>query len=125
MEKQVEIFKTVLDLAETTMEGIEHIHLRTMEGRFEETAEIFTDVADSFHEMKKALLWYHPEFRDGKLELITDEVVNGMKLMLSAYEGDKDVRPLVVLQFSLVPGFKRWLEALQLELGGQCASTLN
>jgi hypothetical protein len=125
MDKKVDIYKTMLALSETTLEGIEHIHIRAKEGRFEETADIFTDVADSFHEMRKALLWYYPEFEESALDLITQEVVGGMQLLLAAYEGDKDVRPLVVLQFSLVPGFQRWHMALQLELNSLCAPAMN
>lgn len=125
MSKKVDIFKTILALAETTVEGVEHIYERTMEGQFEETAEIFTDVADAFHEMRMALLAYLPTYRGSDLEKITGEVTEGMKLMLAAFEGEHDVRPMVVLQFSLVPGFKKWHIALQEVLGASCAVAMN
>jgi hypothetical protein len=125
MDKKINIYKTMLELADTTLEGVEHIHSRTMEKRFDETAELFTDVADSFHEMKKALHCYHPGYGESSLELLSKDVISGMQLLLSAYEGDADVRPMVVLQFSLVPGFRRWHEALQEELNGLCAPAMN
>ncbi len=125
VDEKINIFRTILALADTTLEGVEHIHRRTMEGRFEETAALFTDVADSFHEIKRALHVYYPDYTDSALNLIDRKVVKGMQLLLSAYEGDADVRPLVVLQFSLVPGFRRWLEALQEELNGLCAPAMN
>ena len=125
MSKKVDIFKTILNLAETTIVGVEYIFERTMEGRFDETTEIFTDVADSFHEMRMALLAYLPTYKSSELERITGEVTEGMKLMLAAYEGEHDVRPMVVLQFSLVPGFKKWHLALQEALGTVCAAAMN
>jgi hypothetical protein len=125
MSKKVDIFKTILTLAETTVEGVGHIYERTMEGHFEETAEIFTDVADAFHEIRMALLAYLPAYRGSDLEKITSEVTEGMKLMLAAFEGEHDVRPMVVLQFSLVPGFKKWHIALQEVLGVNCAAAMN
>lgn len=125
MSKKVDVFKTILALAETTVEGVEHIYERTMEGQFEETAEIFTDVADAFNEMHMALITYLPKYRGSDLERVTGEVTEGMKLMLAAFEGEHDVRPMVVLQFSLVPGFKKWHIALQEVLGATCAAAMN
>ncbi len=125
MSKKVDIFKTILTLAETTVEGVGHIYERTMEGQFVETAEIFTDVADAFHEIRMALLAYLPEYGGSDLERVTGEVTEGMKLMLAAFEGEHDVRPMVVLQFSLVPGFKKWHIALQEVLGATCAAAMN
>ncbi len=125
MDKRMDIYKSVLNLADTTLEGIEHVYQRTMDGRFDDTAEIFTDVADSFHEIKIALISYLPDYEKSDIDQSADEVVEGMKLLLLSYEGDQDVRPMVVLQFSLLPAFRRWHLALQKELGQICAPSMN
>ncbi len=125
MEDYLDIYKNILELSGTALEGVEHIHERAIMGYFGETAALFTDVADSFHEMKKALTCCLPDYAESELNRVAKDVVRGMQLLLTAYEGDKEVRPLVVLQFSLVPGFRRWHEALQKELNTLCASSMN
>ncbi len=125
MEQKTDIYRTMLNLAATTQDGLTHIYQRTMDGYFEDTAELFTDVADSIHEMHRALMAYLPDYSGSELEKNTDKIIEGMHLMLAAYEGDQDIRPMVVLQFSLVPGFKKWHEALQEDLGQLCAPALN
>ena len=125
VDEKVDIYMRLLELAETTLEGIEHIYDRTMYGCFEDTSGLFTDVADSFHEIKKALLAYMPEYAENELDKISDEVIEGMKMLLLAYEGDQDVRPMVVLQFALLPAFRRWHVELQENLGQICAPSMN
>ena len=45
-----------------------------------------------------------------------------MRLMLAAYEGEKDVRPIEILQFSLLPRYRSWQEALRDAMGPYTAS---
>jgi hypothetical protein len=125
LDHRIEIYFSMLALAETAYEGLEHIHLRTMQGHFEDTAELFTDVADSFHELHRALSGFLPDYGESELEKQTAAVTESMKLMLAGYEDDKEIRPMVVLQFSLLPGFRRWFGGLQEALGSFCASSMN
>ena len=125
MDEKINVYQTMLKLAQTTLEGVEYIQERTLMGCFGDTAALFTDVADSLHEMKKALTCYYPDYEESALSLLEKDVISGMQMMLLAYEGDKEVRPLVVLQFSLVPGFRRWHDALQDELHSLCVGAMN
>lgn len=121
----MDVFKTTLHLSETTLEGVEHIYQRTMLGYFEDTAELFTDVADSFHEIRRAMVTHFPDYEESEVQKVTAEVVEGMQMLLLAYEGDREIRPMVVLQFSLLPAFRRWQTALHESLGQICAPSMN
>jgi len=122
MEKKMDVMKRIVELSETTLEGLEHVRRRTMEGHFEETAVLFTDVVSSFYEMEKALLPYMEEFKETGLEQKAGEVIQGMKLMLAAYEKEKEARPLEILQFTLLPRYRAWQEELRAALAPYTAS---
>jgi len=107
-ETRSEIHRMIIDLSETTGEGLEHINKLTVQGRFEETADIFTDVANSFHETEKALLVTVEGYEESGLQARSQQVVEAMQLMLQAYEGDREVRPMEIMQFTLVPAYRRW-----------------
>ncbi len=122
MENNVDVYRNMLDLAETTLEGLEHINTLIIEGRFEETVVLYTDVTSSVHEMKKALLAIWPDFDERELGIKSEKVIEAMKMMLAAYEGERDARPMEIMQFSLLPAYRRFYKTLQQELGEQCAS---
>ena len=121
-DNKVDVMNKILQLSDTALEGLEHIRKRAMEGHFEKTADLFTDIVESFYRMEAALQPYFPEFNETGLEQKTKDVVQGLKLMLAAYEGEKDVRPLEVLQFSLLPRYRAWQEDLRDALGPYTAS---
>ncbi len=125
MEKNTEVIGRLIMLSETTAEGLKHVYDCTKNGRFESTIDLFTDIVSSFHEMEKVLTAMLLELNVPELEEKTGDVVECMKIMLLAYEGDKDVRPMEILQFSLLPCFNDWQEALHDHFGDKYASSLN
>ena len=121
-EGKREVMNRILELSDTTLEGLEHIKQRTMEGYFEQTTELFTDVMSAFHQMEKALEPLLDELETGELKPRTEELVQAMRLMLAAYEGEQDVKPVEILQFSLLPRYRSWQEALREAMGPYTAS---
>ena len=121
-EGKREIMNRILELSDTTLEGLEHIKQRTMEGYFEQTTELFTDVMSAFHQMETALEPLLDDLETGELKAKTEELVQAMRLLLAAYEGEKDVRPIEILQFSLLPRYRSWQEALRGAMGPYTAS---
>lgn len=113
MEEKIDVMRKILELSETTLEGLKYVLRRIQEGHFEGTAGLFTDIVSSFYEMEKALLPYLAEFKETELERKRDELVQGMKLMLAAYEGDREIRPQEILKFSLLPRYRAWHEELR------------
>ena len=121
-EGKREIMNRILELSDTTLEGLEHIKQRTLEGYFEQTTELFTDVMSAFHQMETALEPLLDDLETGELKAKTEELVQAMRLLLAAYEGEKDVRPIEILQFSLLPRYRSWQEALRDAMGPYTAS---
>jgi len=121
-EKKSEIHKMIIDLGETTAEGLEHINNLTVGGRFEETAEMFTDVANSFHESEKALLVTFDGYQDSNLQAKGKKVTEAMQLMLQAYEGDREARPMEIMQFTLLPAYRRWQKEVLESIGDSAQS---
>lgn len=113
MECEVELKKRVLELSETTLEGLEHIRVRTSNGHFEETFSLFYDTVNSFHEMVKVIQPMLSELKQNMLEEKAAQVTRGMDLLLSAYEGSAGMPPLEILQFTLLPKYRDWQRELK------------
>jgi len=122
-EARTEVYRQILDLAGTVLEGLEHIHRLAGEGNFEKTTALYADVTRSFHEIKKGLLAHYRGFNGSDLEMRMEKVAEQMDYLVLAYEGDEAVRPVEVLQLSLMPAYRRWHESLQEALTEQCRST--
>jgi len=125
MDSKTDIIGRVLRLSETTDEGLQHIYKQTMNGHFSKTMDLFTDIVSSFHEIERALMPILLDYDNLEIEEKSQKVVDSLRIMLLAYEGTKDVRPMEVLQFSLLPGFSSWQAALYDLLGERYNSTLN
>ncbi len=125
MDDRAVICKSILGLSETVMEGIGHIRHRAGEGRFEDTADLFTDVVDAFHEVHRALLSFLPGFTDSELERRTTAVIESMKLMLAAYEGRPELLAPEVPETALAGAFTSWHDLLREDLGRASAHSLN
>ncbi len=124
-DKVVTVYQNILNLADTTLEGLEHIQAMTNHGRFEDTMLLYTDVADSMHEIQTALAAVMPDYEQSDLQHATKGVVESMQMIMAAFEGDKDVRPMEVMQFAMLPAYQRWHGELQQELLEYCAPSMH
>lgn len=124
-DKKLVVYQHILELADTTLEGLKHIQARAMEGRFEDTMELYTDVADSMCQMQTALEAIVPDYEESEISKATAQVVESMQMVLAAYEGDKDVRPMEIMQFAMLPAYRRWHDRLQEELLEECAPKMH
>jgi len=122
-EARAEIYRQILDLAGTVLEGLEHIHRKAGEGNLEQTRELYADVTASFHEIKKGLLAHYPGFNGSEMEERMQKVAEQLDFLVLAYEGDEAARPVEILQLTLLPAYRRWQESLQEALGEHCRST--
>lgn len=124
-DKVTEVYKRILELADTTLEGIEHICAASAEGHFEETVNLFTDVTECFHEMLNALATVLDGYEESKLHEMSEDVIKALQQVLSAYEGDKDVEPVEVLHMYMLPAYCRWYDELQNRLRESCAPKMH
>ena len=113
MEKNNDVFVRILELCQTGLEGLEHIHKKTMEGQFEETAPLFRDVFSSFREIDNTLQTTLPQEKRNLLLPFTLSVVKAFKVMMEAYKQEQNIKPLEVLQFTLLPYYRKWVEEIE------------
>lgn len=118
MEKQVEVIKRILELSQTGLEGLEYIKKRAMSGHFEETVDLFKDVFQSFNQINKAIQSLPPELENNDtITSLSASLIEGFKLMLAAYKKEGNIRPLEVLQFTLIPCYQKWQSEIDKKLG--------
>ncbi|MGF7184415.1 hypothetical protein GGQ84_000498 [Desulfitispora alkaliphila] len=122
MEKQTEVMTKAIELSRTGLEGLEHIHKKTIEGQFEETAILFKDVFHAFTEVEQAIKPIIPELDENEIEPLTASLIEGFKLMLAAYEKEENMRPVEVMQFTLLPRYKKWQAELEKSFAKYTAS---
>lgn len=114
MEQQREVMRRVLGLADTTLEGLRHIQQRQLKGHHpDETTTLCADVVHAFAEIEEAIHRGLPPLDTGDLVAQTNTLREGLHWMTAAYEGNSDMRLLATLQFTLLPRFESWHEALQ------------
>ena len=112
-----EIAKRLLELSETGLEGLEYIHENNLEGKFEQTLTVFTDVVRAFSEVEQVL--DHSGFlaNCGELGSATQLLEDGLDWMAKSYDKKDNLRPVEVMQLTLMPRYKAWKEELN-----QCLS---
>lgn len=108
-----ELAQKVMELAETGLEGLEHVHRQNMAGNVERTIPVFMDVLESFTEIvsvlsNRGLLENH----DDALVSSTKDLQDGFDWMVKAYEKRENTRPLEIMQLTLLPRYKKWQEIL-------------
>lgn len=113
MDKQIEVMKKAVELSKTGFEGLEHIYNKTLEGQFEETAILFKDVFHAFTEIDKAIKPIIPELSKNEIEPLTVSLIEGFKIMLATYEKEENMRPLEIIQYTLMPRYKKWQAKLE------------
>jgi len=108
-----ELARQITELAETALEGLEHVQRQNMEGKFEQTMPLFTDVIEAFTEIEKILalngLLDNPE---DALASSTQSLKDGFDWMTKAYEQRDNINPLDTMDLTLLPRYKKWQEDL-------------
>jgi hypothetical protein len=113
MEKYLDVMKRIVELAETCLEGMEHIKLQLNEGRFEDSIRLMTDVVDAYHSMEKSLQDFLSQLPPNRIEELSNTLRSAFEYMVSAYEEGKGAMALEIIQFNLLPSYKRWKGELE------------
>jgi hypothetical protein len=109
-----ELARQIAELVDTAFEGLEHVHRQNMEGKFEQTIPLFTDVIEAFTEIEKILALNGLLDNPGDaLTSSTQSLKDAFDWMTKAYEKRDNVRPLEIMQLTLLPRYKKWQEGLR------------
>ena len=105
----------LLELAETGLEGLEHVRDQIGLGNYEQSMSVFTDVVHAFSEIEGVLRsTYQSEQGSDDLLSVTDSLKDGFDWMVKAYE--ERGRLQEIMQLTLIPRYKSWQEELEKSL---------
>ncbi len=108
MNKYINVMRQAKDLSDTCLEGLEHVKSKLKEGEFESTMMMFHDSANAFYQMLKSIQPVLKELPGNELESLSDSLRDTLELVVSAYaQGDRG-KVLEILQFTLLPQYKKW-----------------
>ncbi|MGY0692118.1 hypothetical protein ACW2QC_04900 [Virgibacillus sp. FSP13] len=112
MEKYIDVMKQSTMLQETAYEGLQHIQVLLKEGKFEESIALFSETVQAFSSIEEAVIGLPDEILTEDSKSLTTEVRNAFNIVVSSYELKEYGKVQEVLQFTLTPRFKRWMEEL-------------
>ncbi|RYG71675.1 hypothetical protein EU245_13265 [Lentibacillus lipolyticus] len=112
MEKYIDVMKETTVLLETVQEGLAHIQALLKQGKGEASITLFSNVVQAFSSMEQSVFQLPEELQPEEIMTRTEKVRHALDTTVEAYEAKEYVRVLEVMQFTLLPAFNRWNEAL-------------
>ncbi|WP_134703682.1 hypothetical protein [Ammoniphilus sp. YIM 78166] len=111
MEKYALVMRQTIDLADTCLEGMEHIHYRLRGGYFNETYVILGDVVEALHYMDKSFSLFGEELPSkaaDPLKRFSKQVFKDLHHVIEAYEKGIAEDALDTIEFKLLPHYRKW-----------------
>ncbi len=112
-QEEIEVMQRIIELSRTGLEAMEHIQNKIIQGHLETTITLFEDVFNAYIEIERAIKPILPKIESNDLENATALLQEGFKLMLAAYEKEKDMRPIEIMETIFLPRYKNWQESLE------------
>ena len=107
-----EIMRLSTDLAERCREGLKQIKAKLNEGGLEDTMAYFNHIANSFYNILESIQPVLGELSPNELESRSKSLHEAFGAAVKAYEAKDRDRALEVMQFTLIPAYKKWQEEL-------------
>lgn len=107
MEK-LELMRRIIGLLETCLEGLEHAKSKMNEGDFANGIIMLHNMVDGYYQ---AELFLQPLMKDlpaNQIGRLDKALRNFFELVTSAYEQGDRAKAMELMQFSVVPNFKKW-----------------
>jgi RNA binding exosome subunit len=112
MEKQIDSLKRTIELTETCLEGIEHIKKRLNEGHFENAINLFSDIVEAYYLMERLIQSLAIQLPTNQLEERTISLRKAFEHSASAFEKNDWKKSQEIIQFTLLPAYKKWKSEL-------------
>lgn len=113
MEKHIEVMKKSLDLSETILEGLQHIQKLLNAGKSEQSIFMFEDTLQAYATIGKTIGVAVKEIKNDSIPAKQAEFSKAVDLGVTAYENKNYSKVLEILQFTLIPRFKRLKKELE------------
>lgn len=113
MENHIEIMKKALELSETILEGLQYIQKLLSEGKSEQSVFMFEDVLVGYTTIGRTIEPVVIELNNESISAKQAKFIDTANLVVTAYEVKNYAKVQEILQFTLVPRFKRLKEELE------------
>jgi len=113
MEKYISVMKQSIELLNTVQEGLEHVQALLKEGKFEESIPLFGDIVLGFSTTERTVVRLPEEILYEEVKTFTIKVRKALDLVVGTYETKDYYKMQEILQFTLLPRFKRWKDLLE------------
>ena len=112
MKEYYDVMRNILNLSETSMDGLHHIASRLEEGHFESTVILMEDVVEAVYHIESSVLHFADKLEPNGLDSATANLRLALNSVVHAYEQGQRAKALVFMQQNLLPAFARWREEL-------------
>ncbi|SFQ11323.1 hypothetical protein [Salibacterium halotolerans] len=114
MEDQLPVIKQILPLTETMGESLQHIQELLHDGRFEAAMPLFDDLVQAYSSIERALQPFFEEWEETEdLESQTALMKNSLDAVVSALEKNEYEHVKEIMQFTLLPQWKKWHQLME------------
>lgn len=109
MEQQYyDVIKRIVELAETGLEGLKQIELDLKEGKYEQSVTLLQDTINAFYSIEKAIKPMTPNLLPNELTPLSQQLTESYQLIISAYEQRAYTKAQEIMQYNLLPSYKKW-----------------
>lgn len=113
MDKYGEIFRRLLDLSDTVLEGLEHMEKQLAEIRYEESFVLLQDIVTGIDSIEKSLQPFVNDLSPNKLVIYIIEMEKEINELVSCYENYDIVKIKDGVTSKVLPGYLQWQQELK------------
>lgn len=108
MDKHIDIMRRIIELLETCLEGLEHAKSKMNEGDFENGIIMLHNMVDGYYQAELFLQPLMKDLPDNQIPRLDEDLRNSFELVTSAYEHGDSAKAMELMQFGVLPNFKKW-----------------
>lgn len=113
MEKHIEVMKKSLQLSGTMLAALQHIQKLLNEGKSEQAIFLFEDVLQGYATVERTISPVVKDLNNESIALKQVDFGQATELVVTAFEEKNYAKVQEVLQFTLIPGFKKLVGELE------------
>lgn len=102
----------ILDLSDSVIQAMEHLHTRLGEGHLEDSSYLLEDLKDAVTSIQNATELLMPELGDNNINDLTMELQGAVEDMTATYEQRRIEKAKVDMQWVMLPLAKKWRDEL-------------
>ncbi|MBO8138801.1 MAG: hypothetical protein H0Z40_11900 [Desulfotomaculum sp.] len=106
--KYYEVMKRAVELSETVLEAMRQINTKLNEGSYQQAIPLLEDVMKACLSIDSAVQPIMPNLEPNELESLSEKLRNGFDLVVTAFEQGVPAKAQEIMQFNLMPSYKKW-----------------